>query len=183
MSGEDFISRGNTPLHTQRAHMLYLYMMSLRFNELISDNFSHRDCIYLYNASHRIVGHVFQPNGLLNWKIVRMTALYLAALTAVTHYGDVIMDTMASRITSITIVYSTLYSGADQRQHQSSASLAFVQGIHREPVNSLNKWPVTRKMFPFDDVIMQWQNSIPEMRMLSSWHHPISEINMVPCTL
>ena len=43
---------------------------------------------------------------------------------------------------------------ADQRKHQSSASLAFVQGIHRGPVNSPHKWPVTRKMFPFDDVIM-----------------------------
>ena len=47
------------------------------------------------------------------------------------HYGDVIMDTVASQITSLTIVYSTVYSGADQRKHQSSASLAFVWGIHR----------------------------------------------------
>ena len=52
------------------------------------------------------------------------------------------------------IVYSTVYSGSDQRKHQSSASLAFVWGIHRWPVNSPHKWPVTRKMFPFDDVIM-----------------------------
>ena len=43
---------------------------------------------------------------------------------------------------------------AHQRKHQSSASLAFVRGIHRRPVNSPHKWPVTRKMFPFDDVIM-----------------------------
>ena len=70
------------------------------------------------------------------------------------HYGDVIMATIASAITSLTIVYSTVYSGADQREHQSSASLAFVRGIHRGPVNSPHKWPVTRKMFPFDDVIM-----------------------------
>ena len=72
-----------------------------------------------------------------------------------THYGDVIMGMMASQITSLTIVYSTVYSGADQRKHQSSASLAFVRGIHRGPVNSPHKWPVTRKTFPFDDVIMQ----------------------------
>ena len=45
-------------------------------------------------------------------------------------------------------------SCADQRKHQSSASLAFVRGILRWPVNSPHKWPVTRKMFPFDDVIM-----------------------------
>ena len=56
------------------------------------------------------------------------------------------MSTIASQITSLTIVYSTVYSDADQRKHQSSASLAFVLGIHRGPV--------TQKMFPFDDVIM-----------------------------
>ena len=65
------------------------------------------------------------------------------------------MGAMASQITSLTIVYSTVYSGADQSKHQSSASLAFVWGIHRGPVNSPHKWPVTRKMFPFDDVIMK----------------------------
>ena len=65
------------------------------------------------------------------------------------------MSTIASQITSLTIVYSTIYSGADQSKHQSSASLAFVWGIHRGPVNSPHKWPVTRKMFPFDDVIME----------------------------
>ena len=64
------------------------------------------------------------------------------------------MSLMASQITSLTIVYSTVYSDADQRKHQSSATLAFVRGIHRGPVNSPHKWQVTRKMFPFDDVIM-----------------------------
>ena len=70
------------------------------------------------------------------------------------HYDDVIVGAIASQITSLTIVYSTDYSGAYQSKHQSSASLAFVRGIHRGPVNSPHKWPVTRKMFPFDDVIM-----------------------------
>ena len=69
------------------------------------------------------------------------------------HYNDVIMGAMTSQITSLTIVYSTVNSGADQRKNQSYASLAFVQGIHRWPVNSPHKGPVTRKMFPFDDVI------------------------------
>ena len=64
------------------------------------------------------------------------------------------MSAIASQITSLTIVYSTVYPGTDQSKHQSSASLAFVWGIHRGPVNSPHKWPVTRKMFPFDDVIM-----------------------------
>ena len=67
------------------------------------------------------------------------------------------MGEMASQITSLTIVYSTFYSDADQRKHQSFASLAFVRGIHREPVNFPHKGPVTRKMFPFDDVIMLHQ--------------------------
>ena len=67
---------------------------------------------------------------------------------------DVITSVMASQITSLTIVYSTVYSGADQRKHQSFASLAFVRGIHRWPVNSPHRGPVTRKMFPYDDVIM-----------------------------
>ena len=70
------------------------------------------------------------------------------------HYGDVIMGALPSKITSLTIVYSTVYSGVDQRKHQSSKSLAFVRELHRGSVNSPHKWPLTRKMFPFDDVIM-----------------------------
>ena len=70
------------------------------------------------------------------------------------HYNDVIMDTIASQITSLTIVFSTVYSDADQRKHQTSASLALVSGIHQGSVNSPHKWPITRKMFPLDDVIM-----------------------------
>ena len=70
------------------------------------------------------------------------------------HYSDVIMGTMASQITNLTIVYSTIYSDTAQRKHQSSTSMAFVKGIHRRRVNSPHKRPVTRKMFPFDDIIM-----------------------------
>ena len=47
------------------------------------------------------------------------------------HYDDVIMITMASQMTSLTILYSIVYSGADERKHQNSALLAFVRGIHR----------------------------------------------------
>ena len=64
------------------------------------------------------------------------------------------MSAMASQITSLTIVYSTIYSGADQRKHQICASLAFVWEIHRWPANYPHKGPVTRIMFPFDDIIM-----------------------------
>ena len=88
------------------------------------------------------------------------------------HYCGVIMGTMASQITSLTIVYSTVYSDAHQRKHQSSAPLAFERGIHRGPVNSPHKWPVTREMFPFDDVIMISLSSIYKpinSKMFVSW--------------
>ena len=52
------------------------------------------------------------------------------------------MSTMASQITSLTSLYSTIYSGTDQRKHQSTGSLAFVRRIHRWPVNSPHKGPV-----------------------------------------
>ena len=67
------------------------------------------------------------------------------------------MSARASQITRLTIVYSIIYSGANQRRQQSSASLTFVWGIHRWPVNSPHKGPVTRKIFPFYDVIMRGQ--------------------------
>ena len=77
------------------------------------------------------------------------------------HYTDVIMGAIASQITSLTIVYSTVYSDADQRKHQSSASLVFFPGIHREPVNPPHKWPVMRK-----NVSIWWR------------HHEIFEYGM-----
>ena len=118
------------------------------------------------------------------------------------HYCDVIMGAIASQITSLAIVYSTIYSDADQRKHQSSASLAFVRGIHRGPTNSPHKRPVTRKMFAFDDVIMRlqcadfrWNSSrlkltmwvnYPETAckyvvMTMYWLHRVSGINNTNC--
>ena len=63
------------------------------------------------------------------------------------------MGAMASQITSLMIVYSTVYTGADQRKHQSPASLAFVRRIHQSPVNSPQRTSKAKK-FSFDDVIM-----------------------------
>ena len=70
-------------------------------------------------------------------------------------FNDVIMSAMVYQITSDTIVYSTVYSDAEQRKHQGSASVDFVWGIHRWPVNSPHKGPVTRKLFPYHNVIMK----------------------------
>ena len=64
------------------------------------------------------------------------------------------MGTMVCQITSLTIIYSAAYTGTYQINHQSSASLAFVRGIHHWLVNFPHKWPVTRKMFPLYDVII-----------------------------
>ena len=64
------------------------------------------------------------------------------------------MGAIASQTNSLTMVYSTVYSGADQSKHQSTASLAFVWEIHRGPMYSPQKWPETRKMCSFDDFIM-----------------------------
>ena len=85
--------------------------------------------------------------------------------SATYHYNDGIMSAIVSQITSISIVCSTICSGAVQRKHQSSASLAFVcvcvcecvcvcggggggggGEIHRRPMESPHKGPVTQKM-------------------------------------
>ena len=79
--------------------------------------------------------------------------LYKCAVSLL-HHNDVTMGAIAPQITSLTIIYSTVYSDANQGKHRSSASLTLVWGIHRWPVNSPLKGPVTRKMVPFDDVIM-----------------------------
>ena len=71
-------------------------------------------------------------------------------------YCDVIMRAIASQIAGVLIVCSNFCSGADQRKHQNSAPLAFVRGIHRWPVDYPHWGRVTRKIFPFDDVIMGW---------------------------
>ena len=93
----------------------------------------------------------------ISWRLYVCTRAWHVVLSSLIqslcHYNDVIMGAIASQITSLTIVYSTIYSYADQRKHQSSASFA-LWGIHRGPVNSPHKWPVTRKMILFDDVTM-----------------------------
>ena len=89
-------------------------------------------------------------------------AIYQTLFNRDDHYIDIILGAIASQITSLTIVYSTVYLGVYQRKHQRATSLAFVSGNHRWPVNSSHKGPVTRKMFPFDDVIrvIVYQNSL-----------------------
>ena len=109
-------------------------------------NFSGQSKISLYQSIDYVDSKISWKPYIVDYLVGDSTWLF--------HYNDVIMDSMASQITSLTIVYSAVYSGADQRKHQSSASLVLVRGIHRGTVNSPHKWPGTRKMFPFDDAIM-----------------------------
>ena len=118
------------------------------FNEAMSDLVGPWTAIWLFTAIY------------ISWEGLPQYGNKNSSQRRYSHDNDVIMSSMASQITSLTIVYSTVYSGADQRKHQSSASLPFVWGIHRWPVNSPHKWPVTREMFPFDDVII-WNKLSP----------------------
>ena len=68
------------------------------------------------------------------------------------------MTMIASQITSLTVVYSTVYSDADQRKHQSSASLAFVWGIHRDRWIPRTKGQLRGKCFPL--MMSSWENAI-----------------------
>ena len=110
-----------------------------------SNKLQRLDCIAGYlNSSPKIVaGRHFPFYSYTNFELIWLS-----------HYGDVIMGAIASQITSFTIVFWTVYSDADQRKYQSSVSLAFVRGIHRSSVNSPHKWPVTRILLSFYDVIM-----------------------------
>ena len=124
--------------------------------------------------------YIIRPNKMLNKLYntiageVRRYYTYVALLEwwARQHYNDVIMSKIASQITCLTIVYSTVYPGADHKKHQSSASLAFVRGIHRRPVKSPHKGPVTRKMPPFDDVIMKgsWDKAVNYWYACCRWN-------------
>ena len=67
-------------------------------------------------------------------------------------YTSPVLNVLSNVTLNITLW--TVYSNADQRKHQSSASLAFVRRIHRWPLDSPHKGSITLKKFPFDDVIM-----------------------------
>ena len=132
-----------------------------------------------------------------NWfeKVICKCQKFCPGLNELTHWGpdkitaaysDVIMSAMAVQITSLTIVYSTFNAGADQRKDQSSTSLAFVRGIHRWLVNSSHKGSVTRKMFPFDDVILSSSSThtcVIRPRWLTHWgKDEIDAIVHTPCS-
>ena len=147
---------GSLPAEAQECHKKYHFVFP-RWDEnniqapqrdnkwLLWDNFSSRrsDILFFRGEILSCCGDLITRRGEITISPRRLR-----------HYTDVTMSPMASQITSLGIVYSTVYSSADQRKHKSSASLAFVRRIHRWPVNSPHKRPAIQKMFPFDDVIM-----------------------------
>ena len=95
------------------------------------------------------------------------------------HYIDVIMTTMGSQITSLTVVYSTVYSDADQRKHQSSASLAFVWGIQWDRWIPRTKGQLRGKYFHL--MTSSWY-----CRPVRCWwgaHRSINGVNIANCAL
>ena len=127
------------------------------------DMLSHCDPVPPYGIV-KLGQHWFRPEG----HYVNQCWLIIGEVLWHSIYCVIIMSAMAFQITNLTIVYSTVYSGADQRKHPNSMSLAFVWGIHLWPVNSAHKGPVTRKMLPFDDVSMSWGQFQLEMLKISS---------------
>ena len=123
----------------------------------ITKYFSHaKDLVSVKQPGRIWIITGINQNEIMYWKKHKAQQNRGLTINVMGHNTDVMMSAMASQITSLTIVYLTVYSGTDQRKHQSSVSLAFLRWIHRRPKNSPHKGPVTRKMFPFDDVIMRY---------------------------
>ena len=139
----------NDDSSSKELHELIAKFFSIECNSFVLE------CQIFFPSLKEFKGMPIITNNLFkNAYIVVVLPVFVRANNLEIHCNDVIISVMASQITRLTIVYSNVYSGADQRKYQSSASLAFMRGIHRSSVNSPHKWPVTRKMFPFDDVIM-----------------------------
>ena len=119
---------------------------------MLEKTYTHAKTLILHLISNKLLGvqKHDQPTPLFPIiRIPRSDSRDIIAYVPVAfyHYSDIIMGAMKFQITSLAVVYSTVYSGADQGKLQISASLAFVWGIHQWPVNSQHKGPVTRKFF------------------------------------
>ena len=104
-------------------------------------------------------------HGCDKWYIILSRVVYFMAKWTnrpLFHYIDVIMTTMPSQITSLTVVYSAVYSDADQRKHQSSVSLAFVWGIHRDRWIPRTKGQLRGKYFHLMTSSCRWPNLISQ---------------------
>ena len=150
-------------------------------------------CIFIWTACWCIENYMFADDlhtALMHYHFVHSTyrCLYLIPFVEppftsnTRHYSDVKTSVLVAQITGVSIVYSTVFAGADQRKHQSSASPAFVRGIHRWPVNSPHKGLVLREMFPLDNVIMSQgfsvENSITSSFRWFAWRSLFSFVRV-----
>ena len=159
------IAYAYVPLNANWIVYVHIYSVFVSWNEwgnLYSQIILPFICCYMYHycimgikklITHHSASIIFQLRSALCLETIKR--IFYQLIVSPTNFCDVIMDTTASQITSLTIVYLTVYSVADQRKHQSSASLAFVRGTP-------HKGPVTWKMFPFYDVIV-WHCSSHHM--------------------
>ena len=133
--------------HVRSMHFLCVWLLILQNYWILFKATTNKQFQFLFEFCP-----IHSSNGLVcwngrNWPCYNEAHHPLYSTVCWIHYSDVIMGSMASQIIGLTIVYSTVYSGADQRKLQSSASLAFVRGIHRWPVISPHEWPVRGKYF------------------------------------
>ena len=143
-NGIALLNGNRAPLHyNDYCDFVWWVIMSLW---TISKNASYMVLIYLHILSPRIMLLPF-CSYIAHVSMESMSPVHYQSCCL--HYSDVIMSMITSPITGVSIVYSNVCSGADQRKHQSSTSLAFVRGIHWWPVNSRHKRPMMQKMFPF----------------------------------
>ena len=125
-----FVKHENVFSYGRSTHYFVSVFIKLKMEMYVCRDYYLNQCWFIVNL---ILGKKLQWN-LYQYAIIfiqESASESVVGEIAVIHYDDVIMGTMASQITSLTIVYSTVYSEANQRKHQSSASLAFVRGIHR----------------------------------------------------
>ena len=170
LAGKCLLNTGNpSTLHTRSIYKYFMHTYEMKLHNCIHIH----KWIVIYMHSLFSLSNEFTTTISSTRLCHNLTCHCPTILLTSCHYGDVIMGAIASQITSLTIVYTIVYSDADQIKHQSSAPLAFVWEIHRGPVNSPHKWPVTRKLFPFDDVIMHCIFNL----CYCEWRGPISSGN------
>ena len=136
-------------------HCLVLYLLAHIWYSPVVSVFN----VQMWKRSKQVLFFFFFLICLISWHWNGCWAHHLWTLALLyfnvqNHYSDVIMKAMASQITSVSIVCSTVCSGIDKRKHQGPASLAFVRGLRSLVDSRGHEGPVTRTMFPFDDVIM-----------------------------
>ena len=127
--------------------ILLIWPLGTNFNEILIEIY-----IFSFKKMHLKMSSVKWRPFCLGLNVLKMVNVSSGGPS---HYSDVMMRVKVFQVIGVLIVCSIVRSDADQRKYKNSAPLVFVRRIHRWPVDSPHKGPVTRKMFPFDDVIIE----------------------------